>query len=215
MLKIIKLHRNYLFNKLNIIILISFIFITFLLCMVLVNLKEAEIVSWFNRDARRFDYQYAFMFFVKIMMIFIGSFLFIMFYNKTSDNYYLLFASYYKREYFFITKLITIFLYLFLILLILCLVYIIYLTTLVYGSFSLVLCRIWDSFYVLVIPICFFFLGEIVQDMVLLKEFSQYVQMFFPSVIMENTITVFYNTFQIITILSFYSILGFISYMKK
>ncbi len=237
MLKLMKLHRNYLFNKVNIVIILSFLFITLSLCLIVANPLENSYTSWFNREARQINYEYAFMFFIKIMMVFVSCFLFIMFYNKSNDNYYLLFASYFKKDYFYITKLITICSFIFLLLISLFLIYIsvgtfftnwffiksnliksficIYYSSLVYGVFSLVLSRIWDSLYVLIIPISFFFLCELTQDIVMLKNINQYIQLFFPTVIISSTIDLFYNIYQVLIIMCLYSMIGYVCYVKK
>ena len=115
-MNLMRLHKNYLFNKINIIIIGIVILISIFLSFVLVKPFETNIDKWNERLISMQSYEQSYLLFVKILMVLLSSYLFGIYFSKQGDDYSLVLTCKVSKNKYLISKILTISLTIFFIL---------------------------------------------------------------------------------------------------
>lgn len=73
-MNLMRLHKNYLFNKVNIIIIGIVLLIAIFLSFILINPFESNIDKWNDRLISSQSYEQSYLLFVKILMVLLSSY---------------------------------------------------------------------------------------------------------------------------------------------
>lgn len=236
-MNLMRLHKNYLFNKINIIIIGIVILISMFLSFVLVKPFETNIEKWNERLISMQSYEQSYLLFVKILMVLLSSYLFGIYFSKQGDDYSLVLTCKVSKNKYLISKILTISLTIFFILfiVILCHLFIgtvfnrwyifnlnvithyfeIYLISMTYGILSLISIRLLKSLYAVIIPFSLYILSEVLVDYSTTSKLVKIVEMFFPTTHLSNgNIVLLYGIVHLVFLNIFYFIISYFVYIK-
>lgn len=236
-MNLMRLHKNYLFNKINIIIIGIVILISMFLSFILVKPFETNIDKWNDRLISMQSYEQSYLLFVKILMVLLSSYLFGIYFSKQGDDYSLVLTCKVSKNKYLISKILTISLTIFFILfvIILCHLFIgtlfnrwyilnlnivthyfeIYLISMVYGILSLISIRLLKSLYAVIIPFSLYILSEVLVDYNTSSKIVKIVEMFFPTTHLVNgNIVLLYGILHLVILNIFYFIISYFVYTK-
>ena len=236
-MNLMRLHRNYLFNKINIIIIGIVILISMFLSFILVKPFETNIEKWNERLISMQSYEQSYLLFVKILMVLLSSYLFGIYFSKQGDDYSLVLTCKVSKNKYLISKILTISLTIFFILfvIILCHLFIgtvfnkwyifnlniithyfeIYLISMTYGILSLISIRLLKSLYAVIIPFSLYILSEVLVDYNMSSKLVKFIEMFFPTTHLANgNIVLLYGIIHLIILNIFYFIISYFVYIK-
>ena len=236
-MNLMRLHKNYLFNKINIIIIGIVILISMFLSFVLVKPFETNIEKWNERLISMQSYEQSYLLFVKILMVLLSSYLFGIYFSKQGDDYSLVLTCKVSKNKYLISKILTISLTIFFILfiVILCHLFIgtvfnrwyifnlnvithyfeIYLISMTYGILSLISIRLLKSLYAVIIPFSLYILSEVLVDYSTTSKLVKIVEMFFPTTHLSNgNIVLLYGIVHLVILNIFYFIISYFVYIK-
>lgn len=207
MISLIKLHRKYLFNKINLIIIGLIILLAVVLSTILINPSLNKVDSWILRQSLFSNYKQTYLMFVKIIMILLSCYLFTIHFSKNNDEYKVLLLTIISKRKYFFTKIVTIILLDIIVLMILFTNYIligriwnnwfivkidiiilfikILLLSIIYGLISLSLITTFKNIYSLLLSFSLFFFSEILIDFEDNK-IVELVSLLIPTVNLEN-----------------------------
>lgn len=236
-MNLMRLHKNYLFNKINIIIIGIVILISIFLSFVLVKPFETNIDKWNERLISMQSYEQSYLLFVKILMVLLSSYLFGIYFSKQGDDYSLVLTCKVSKNKYLISKILTISLTIFFILfvIILCHLFIgtvfnrwyilnlniithyfeIYLISMTYGILSLISIRLLKSLYAVIIPFSLYILSEVLVDYNMSSKLVKFIEMFFPTTHLTNgNIVLLYGIIHLVILNIFYFIISYFVYIK-
>lgn len=237
---LVKLHRKYLFNKINLIIVSLIIILAIILSTILIEPTLSEVDSWILRESLRNNYEHTYLMFVKIIMILLSCYLFTIHFSKINDEYKVLLLTTIKKRKFYFTKIWTIISLEIIIISILLLNYIligslftswfvftfnlivvfikIVLLSIIYGLISLFMVLLFKNIYSVLLSFGVFFFGEIMLDFKKNKIIDILI-IIFPALDLEID-NQFNKTFVIIvfgfiSLIVFYYLMGYFLYLNS
>lgn len=236
-MNLMRLHKNYLFNKINIIIIGIVILISIFLSFVLVKPFETNIDKWNERLISMQSYEQSYLLFVKILMVLLSSYLFGIYFSKQGDDYSLVLTCKVSKNKYLISKILTISLTIFFILFVIILFHLfigtvfnrwyilnlniithyfeIYLISMTYGILSLISIRLLKSLYAVIIPFSLYILSEVLVDYNMSSKLVKFIEMFFPTTHLTNgNIVLLYGIIHLIILNIFYFIISYFVYIK-
>lgn len=215
MIRLLKLHRKYLFNKINVIIISIVIFLFILIAFVVISPFTNSEKAWMMREVFASNYEEVYLMFTKVITVLLSCYLFTTYFSKHFDEYkYLLLTKVTKNKY-YITKSITLMLMLTLIMGILMLTYLligslltdwfvvegiiifkflnILLIDMVYGLLSLIIVLIFKNIYTIVLSFSIYFLSEILLDYNKSNNIVKLGTLFFPNIDFNSNYVLTFN----------------------
>lgn len=236
-MNLMRLHRNYLFNKINVIIIGVVILISIFLSFVLINPFETNIDKWNERLISMQSYEQSYLLFAKILMVLLSSYLFGIYFSKQGDDYSLVLTCKVSKNKYLISKILTISLTIFFILFMIILFHLfigtifnrwyiidlniithyfeIYLISMVYGILSLISIRLLKSLYAVIIPFSLYILSEVLVDYNTTSKMVKIIEMFFPTTHLSNgNIVLLYGIVHLIILNVFYFLISYFVYIK-
>lgn len=236
-MNLMRLHKNYLFNKINVIIIGIVIMVSIFLSFVLVKPFETNIDKWNERLISMQSYEQSYLLFVKILMVLLSSYLFGIYFSKQGDDYSLVLTCKVSKNKYLISKILTISLTIFFILfvIILCHLFIgtvfnrwyilnlnifthyfeIYLISMIYGILSLISIRLLKSLYAVIIPFSLYILSEVLVDYNTSSEIVKIIGMFFPTTHLSNgNIVLLYGILHLLILNFLYFLISYFVYIK-
>lgn len=236
-MNLMRLHKNYLFNKINIIIIGIVILISIFLSFVLVKPFETNIDKWNERLISMQSYEQSYLLFVKILMVLLSSYLFGIYFSKQGDDYSLVLTCKVSKNKYLISKILTISLTIFFILFVIILFHLfigtvfnrwyilnlniithyfeIYLISMTYGILSLISIRLLKSLYAVIIPFSLYILSEVLVDYNMSSKLVKFIEMFFPTTHLTNgNIVLLYGIIHLVILNIFYFIISYFVYIK-
>ena len=236
-MNLMRLHKNYLFNKVNIIIIGIVLLIAIFLSFILINPFESNIDKWNDRLISSQSYEQSYLLFVKILMVLLSSYLFGIYFSKVGDDYSIVLTCNVNKNKYLISKVLTISLTIFIILflIMLCHMFIgvvfnkwyilessvinryleIYLICMIYGMQSIISIRLLKSLYAVMIPFAMYILSEVLVDYNSTSKIVNIVEMFFPTTHLANgNIVLFYGMIHLVVLNIFYFIISYFVYIK-
>lgn len=237
-MKIYQLHRKYLFSKINVIITTILIGITILFSIAIIEPFKDSSVRWMNRFYITNNFEQAYITFVKIIMIFFSCYLFSSCFSKNNDNYYIILIDNISKSKYLISKVVTIKIKILEILVIILFIYIvinyvfnqwyiinisifksfgiIYLLVNIYGLVSLILIKVINTIYSVMISLGFYLISEILIDYEVSSQMISIIQLFFPTTYLkDNDLFLKYGIFHLMILMALYFFIGYLFYLKK
>ena len=107
-MKIYKLHRKYLFSKINVIITSILIIIIIIFSVSIIEPFKDSSIRWMNRFYITNNFEQAYLTFVKFIIIFYSCYLFSSCFSKNNDNYYIILINNISKSKYLISKIFTI-----------------------------------------------------------------------------------------------------------
>ena len=226
-----RIHRKYLFSKINVIIILSIILIACICYLFTIDLSYNTYEQWLNRNEVWINFHNTTLFVGKFIGIILAAYIMGTGFASNIDGYNVLFLRNKKNRIgFFISKTITINIIVFLIIEIIGMVGLIIISSfsswfnyfkelfslffnlaflsLVYGNISIILILIFKTTLVVVIPLVLFVMIEVLID----QSFINYLLVFIPTIHLESNL---YTTIHLITLIVIYNFISCIIYYKK
>lgn len=236
-MNLIKLHRNYLFSKINLIIMFIVILIGLILSFILINPFELVSQKWSNRLISSSSYEQNNLIYTKILMVLFASYLFGIYFSKSGDDYSVLLLCKINKNMYFITKVMTVVLTLFSVILLMFFSHIsigmlfnrwyyfninlfkdycdIFLVSLSYGFLSLSCIRIFKSLYTVIIPFSLYLVSEIIVDYGTTNILVKIICLLFPTTYLtDGKIILIYGVVHLIVIDIMYLLLSHLIYVN-
>lgn len=234
---LLKLHQKYLFNKVNLIIILFVMILSIVLGVILINPVMSDNIEWMYRDALKSNFEQSYLVFLKIIMILISSYLYCLYFSNIGDNYSIILICKTSKEKYFITKVFVINLMLLLFVIIFFVNYIligfafskwfvvdyqmvksflmIFVISICYGYLSVIFIKILNSLYVVLIPFGLYLVSEIIIDFVNTSNIVRIIEMFLPTTLVINDrVDLVYGIFHLIFLSVLYFVFSFITYIK-
>ncbi len=237
-MKLVKLHRKYLFSKINIIIIFILAIIAFIFAISTIKVFDSEVSRWMNRVLISENYEQSYLMFVKIIIIIFSSYLFGMAFSRQGDSYAAIINPLINKGKYFITKVISLIMMYTMVWLILLFNYLlinilfnkwyyyeintfknfldIYLLGIVYGYFSIIMIRLINSSYIIIVVFGLYLISELLLEYDNNFIVTKILNMFFPSTYMvEDGYTLMYGRWHLIIISFLYTLIGYVCYLRK
>lgn len=236
-MNLLRLHGNYLLNKINIIIIGIVIFIGSMLALILIKPFETETSRWITRLISVQNYEQSFIIFVKILMVLLSSYLFGIYFSKSGDDYCTLLTGSINKNKYTISKIITISLTIFFVLFSIVFFHIligtvfnkwyvasidiikhyleIYMISLSYGFLSIIFIRLFKSIYAAMLPFCLYLVSEVLVDFGTNNIIVRIVGLFFPTTFLnDGNIVLLYGMIHLLIINLLYMLVSYFIYIN-
>ena len=225
-MKIYKLHRKYLFSKINVIITSILIIIIIIFSVSIIEPFKDSSIRWMNRFYITNNFEQAYLTFVKFIIIFYSCYLFSSCFSKNNDNYYIILINNISKSKYLISKIFTIEMKLLEILVMILFNYILinYLfnqwyiieISIIYGLLSLILIKIINIIYSSIISLGFYLISEILIDYEISSKIISIIQLFFPTTYLkDNNLFLKYGILHLISLIVLYFLVAYLLYLKK
>lgn len=237
-MNVIRLHRKYLFNKINIIIIFLLCIISFLLAICLIKPFLDNYSRWMERFVISDNYEQSYLMFTKIILIMFTSYLFGQAFSKHGDNYAIILTCSISKNYYFVTKLIALASVSLLVTSVLFVNYVfvgmvfnkwyilslkiikafsdLYLLSLVYGFISLSLVRLINSSYIIILSFGLYLVSEILLEYDASLLVVKVLTFFLPTTYLNSKgISLLYGSLHLVILNIFYLLLSYCAYLKK
>ena len=237
-MKIYKLHRKYLFSKINVIITSILIIIIIIFSVSIIEPFKDSSIRWMNRFYITNNFEQAYLTFVKFIIIFYSCYLFSSCFSKNNDNYYIILINNISKSKYLISKIFTIEMKLLEILVMILFNYIlinylfnqwyiieisffkcfgiIYILSIIYGLLSLILIKIINIIYSSIISLGFYLISEILIDYEISSKIISIIQLFFPTTYLkDNNLFLKYGILHLISLIVLYFLVAYLLYLKK
>ena len=237
-MKIYKLHRKYLFSKINVIITSILIIIIIIFSVSIIEPFKDSSIMLMNRFYITNNFEQAYLTFVKFIIIFYSCYLFSSCFSKNNDNYYIILINNISKSKYLISKIFTIEMKLLEILVMILFNYIlinylfnqwyiieisifksfgiIYILSIIYGLLSLILIKIINIIYSSIISLGFYLISEILIDYEISSKIISIIQLFFPTTYLkDNNLFLKYGILHLISLIVLYFLVAYLLYLKK
>ncbi len=236
-MNLVKLHRNYLLSRINIIIIGFVILMTVILSFILIKPFMSSLDKWSSSLVSIQNYEQNYIMFIKILMVLLSSYLFGIYFSNIGDNYSKLLICSISKSKYLISKIITILLTLFFIISLLAISHLligiifhkwyfvsysvikqfgyIYLISISYGFLSIIFIRLFKSIYSVMLPFCIYLITEVFADYGINNNVVRIIGLFLPTTYLDNgNIVLLYGVIHLILINCFYFIISYLVYIK-
>lgn len=235
-MNLMRLHRNYLLSKINILIIGVVIFMAIILSFVLVNPFESSNERWLERFISIQNYEQSYLMFVKILMVLLSSYLFGIYFSKSGDDYSLLLTCSIDKKRYVVSKILTLLVTIFAITCFVLFFHVaigvffnkwysaqlstiyqfmdIYLISIAYGFLSIIGIRLLKSIYAVIIPFSFYLVTEVLADYGINHPVVKITGLFFPTTYLSNgNIVLLYGIIHLVLVDVIYLMISFFVYL--
>ncbi len=236
-MRLITLHRKYLLNKINIIVIIFLLLMAIFLAFSVIEPFTDQYSRWTNRLAIEENYEQSYLTFTKIILVIFSCYLFGIAFGKNGDSYAIIITCTINKTKYFITKIISLWLiFTFISLYFLVNYHIIgfifndwhiikmatikkfvdlYLVSLIYGFLSIILMRLFNSPYTIILTIGLYLASEIILE-ASPSMLAKGINIFFPTTYnAKDGLTLLYGKLHLIVLGLSYLLLSYATYLKK
>ncbi len=234
----IQLHRKYLFNKTNIIIIVAIILLTILLNIIIVNPFIKSIDVWMIREEKMLEFINSNILFTKMITILLSIYLYGITFTKNYDNYHILLITRITIKKYFLSKVFMLTLEILKLIILFFLInlwigiyftkwyyikidfiieYIkIFLLSITYGLLSLIFTRVIKNIYSVLLITANYVFSEIVISETNNSFFINYIQLFLPTTILNaNDYKLHFGIYHLLLLIHLYLSISYSIYCYK